>query len=391
MRVGPPRIFHRNGTAPDPVDDEVGSAPDLGRMATEEVGAVGVRGGRGAAGPAADDAGVWRQRGRPPAGSPLPEWAAAQAGLVTRAQCSRCGLGDEAVGWRIASGRWARVHPGVYLTTPGRNGWEVGAVAAFLRAASADADDAALAGEAAGFVLGVVSRPPATIEVVVPTDRRVVGTDGMTVRRTARFEEILDPLAYPWRTSAAVTVLDCAASRSDDGALAVVGRAVQRRVVTARSLAVELRARGRHPHGSLLREVLADVGDGAESAAEVRYVRDVERAHGLPAGTRQVSTRGGALHDTVYEGFATVVEVDGRLGHEAWSDRVRDGRRDRLAAGDGAFTCRVFWPDVAVTPCRTAREVGAVLRVRGWAGTPHPCRRRDCAVRHPGPDGGSSG
>ena len=87
------------------------------------------------------------------------------------------------------------------------------------------------------------------------------------------------------------------------------------------------------------------------------------------------------VHDTVYGEFDVVVEVDGRLGHETWEDRVRDRRRDRAAAGEGRFPTRVFWVDVAVSPCRTAAELGAVLGARGWAGHPRPCRRRRCAVR----------
>ena len=330
--------------------------------------------------------GVWQQRGRPVLGSAVAVWAGAQAGLVTRAQCLAAGLSDEALGWRVESGRWQRVHPGVYLTTPGRDGWEVAAVGAFLRAVSTDLDDAALAGDAAGFVLGVVSRQPSTIEVVVPGHRRVQECEGLSVRRTARFDEVLDPVSYPWRTSAPVTVLDCAGHRSPDGALAVVSRAVQRRLTSAGALAGELRARRRHPHGALLREVLADINEGAESAAEVRYVRDVERAHGLPVAVRQQPGRTGPhrFHDNVYDDFGVVVEVDGRLGHERWSDRVRDGRRDRSAAGEGRFTTRVFWPDVAVTPCRTAAELGAVLRARGWSEGPRPCRRRGCSVRASG-------
>ncbi len=142
-------------------------------------------------------------------------------------------------------------------------------------------------------------------------------------------------------------------------------------------------------------EVLDDIGDGAHSPAEIRYVRDVERAHGLPRAARQVPGRVGParIHDNVYDDFATVVEVDGRLGHERWSDRVRDGRRDRSAGREGRFTTRVFWPDVAMSPCDTAADIAAILRVRGWTGQPRHCRRRDCAVRRSGPPsmGGQTG
>jgi len=75
-----------------------------------------------------------------------------------------------------------------------------------------------------------------------------------------------------------------------------------------------------------------------------------------------------------------IVEVDGRLGHERWADRVRDGRRDRELLTGSKITTRVFFADVAVTPCRTAADIGAILRTRGWQGAPRRCRRPRCAV-----------
>ncbi|QIM21448.1 hypothetical protein G7075_10450 [Phycicoccus sp. HDW14] len=314
-------------------------------------------------------------------GSPVGAWSAAQFGLVTRAQASAAGMTSDAIEWKVASGRWTVAARGVYLTTPGRSGWEVRAGAAFLRVHSTHGlADAALVGSSAAFVLGLLPTSPAVVRVGIPHARRVEAPHGVSLHRMVRFDEVLDDLAYPWRTTVSVTVLDCAAEGDADAALALVARAVQRGLTTAERLDAELRARGRHRHGRLLRQVLGEVGDGAHSAAELRYVRDVETAHGLPRGRRQAAGNRGAVHDTEYEGFATIVEVDGRLGHERWADRVRDGRRDRGAAGRGAFTTRVFWPDVAVTPCRTAVEVGSVLRARGWLGSPRPCRRTGCVV-----------
>jgi very-short-patch-repair endonuclease len=131
----------------------------------------------------------------------------------------------------------------------------------------------------------------------------------------------------------------------------------------------------------LLRDVLADVDAGAHNTAEVRYVRDVERAHGLPVATRQRSAGGGSrVHDNVYEEYGLVVEVDGRLKHGGWDKRVRDGRRDRRALLSTGVTIRVFWGDVCGLRCHTAVEVGQILGARGWAGRPHPCRSSRCAV-----------
>ena len=89
---------------------------------------------------------------------------------------------------------------------------------------------------------------------------------------------------------------------------------------------------------------------------------------------------GGSVHDNDYADFGVVIEVDGRLGHEEWASRIKDGRRDRRLGGAGRFTNRVFWPDVAVTVCATAAEVGALLRARGWTGRPMTCGRPGCAA-----------
>ena len=133
----------------------------------------------------------------------------------------------------------------------------------------------------------------------------------------------------------------------------------------------------------MLRTVLQDVDDGAESGAEVLFIRDVERAHGLPTATRQAKSDRGSrrYHDNRYDPYRLLVEVDGQLGHEMWADRVRDGRRDRQVLAGDLTTTRVFWADVAVTPCATAAELAAILTRRGWTGRPRACRRRDCAVR----------
>jgi very-short-patch-repair endonuclease len=176
--------------------------------------------------------------------------------------------------------------------------------------------------------------------------------------------------------------MELAGRGTESDALSVVARAVQKELATPAELRREIRARGGHRYSRVLLPALSDVEHGAESGAEVLYVRDVERAHGLPRSVRQDPSDIGRrrFHDFAYEEFTLVVEVDGRLGHEAWSDRVRDGRRDRQLLTTSRLTARVFWTDVAVTPCDTAGEIGAILRSRGWAGAPHRCRRADCSL-----------
>jgi hypothetical protein len=84
----------------------------------------------------------------------------------------------------------------------------------------------------------------------------------------------------------------------------LITTAVQRRMTTARRLRRELDGRARQRHRALLLDLLFDVGVGAESPIELRYLRDVERPHGLPKGTRQQSRSGlPYLTDVDYEEY----------------------------------------------------------------------------------------
>ena len=306
-----------------------------------------------------------------------------QRDLLTRRQCLGAGLSAHAVDWRLATRRWVGLHEGVYLTRPGRDDWQTLALAALLRCSSGSpAADAAFRGRTAAHLWGLLPAPPSVLDIVVP-QRRQVRASGVRVTRSMRWDGFVDDRAYPWRTTVAATVLDVATHGTAADALSLVARAVQKELVSAAQLRQELTARGGHRHSRTLRGALADVDDGAQSGAELLYVRDVERAHGLPSSVSQSPSDVGRRrwHDHEYAPYRLIVEVDGRLGHEQWSDRVRDGRRDRLLLGCDRATTRVFWADVAVTPCHTALEIAAVLTARGWTGRVRPCRRAGCPVR----------
>ena len=313
----------------------------------------------------------------------LRQHANRQFDLLTRPQCLGAGMTDDALQWRVSSGRWVRMRAGVFLTKPGRVDWQVTATADLLGCLSgAPAADAAFCGRSAHYLWGLERKPPVITEVVVPYERAVASGPRLKVRRSVRWEDLVHDTAYPWRTTLPATLLDVAAQGSATDALATVARAVQKELVSVGQLRAELAARQGHRHSRVLGPALADVGDGAQSGAEVLYVRDVERAHGLPAATRQAPSDRGArrYHDNEYTQFGLIVEVDGRLGHEQWQDRVRDGRRDRQLLSTARATTRVFWADVAVMPCETAADIGAVLHARGWRGRLRRCRRSGCSV-----------
>jgi hypothetical protein len=101
----------------------------------------------------------------------------------------------------------------------------------------------------------------------------------------------------------------------------------------------------------------------------------VERPHGLPTAKRQRRVRRGksaAFRDVDYIDVATIVELDGRLGHEEAADRWADLDRDLSAMVAGELTLRVGWGQV-LDPCRLACVVGGILIARGWIPTLRGC------------------
>jgi len=162
-----------------------------------------------------------------------------------------------------------------------------------------------------------------------------------------------------------------------------IARAVSRDLVTVAVLRAALESRVRVRWRVWLTEAFDDSGDGVNSPLERRYVRDVERAHGLPKAQRQAPrTLVGKTHykDNWYAEYRVAVEVDGPAHHQgdrAEADRVRDNLN---LAADGVQTCRFGPVGVTERACESAALLATTLRRNGWTGTPHPCHRPGCAV-----------
>jgi hypothetical protein len=186
------------------------------------------------------------------------------------------------------------------------------------------------------------------------------------------------------RTRVEDTVLDLIAVASTfDQAYAWIARAVSRKLVTVSGLRAALAVRHRVRWRSWLNEALEDASDGVHSSLERRYVRDVERAHGLPKSEHQARRPLGTkthYRDNWYEAFRVVVEIDGPSYHQ--NEQVQlDKRRDNInLALDDVKTHRFGPVGVTERACETAALVAATLQRGGWQGSPHPCRRPGCTV-----------
>jgi len=297
--------------------------------------------------------------------------AGVQLGLLTREQCLGLGMTASALKWMVHAGCWQRVHLGVYATHVGPLDWRARVSAAVLYCG----DGAVASHSTAARLHGLVEQDPDVIEVLIPARRRVIRPDQIRLATCADISRRTAPSGWPTRTTVEDSVLDMAEQGDADNAIAWVSWACQRRRTTPERLADALDRRARHRWRKLLVDALGDVAAGVESALEHRYVKSVERPHGLPEARRQqVAILGGRRRrtDNEYEPFGVVVELDGRLGHEG-EGVFRDRIRDNSATVSGKASLRFGWVDVDARPCEVAQDVVLLLWSRGWRGELRRC------------------
>ena len=299
------------------------------------------------------------------------EIARRQSGAISRRQLLDAGLSAQLIKRRLGRGRWQQLYWGVYATFSGPPPRETLLWAAVLRAGPG----AVLSHLTAAELHGLIDSPAETIFVTIPSTRRAK-TPGIVIRMSRRVGEASQPSREPPRTSVEETVLDLVhLARTFDDACGWITRGCGRRLTTEKNLRAALAVRKKIRWRAELGDVLAAAGGGIHSVLEYRYLRDVERAHGLPRSRHQVRVvidGQPAYRDTYYEEYQLAVELDGRLAHPD-EERWRDSRRDNQAGTRGIQTTRYGWRDVYGHACETALLQARILRRRGWPGTPRPC------------------
>ncbi len=289
-----------------------------------------------------------------------------QAGVVARRQLLELGCTDVDIRRWVRRRELTRVHAGVFVNHTGPLTWVSRSwVAVQLYWPAALTHDS------------VVHRAGDVIHVAVRADRNVLTRAGISVHLLSRLDERVQWHLGPPRVRLEDAVLMmCAARHRRIDALALAADVCQRRRTTPERLLAELDRQPNLKHRAWLREVLLETAGGVRSALESGYLHRVERAHGLPRGTRQlreVTGRGVVYRDLVYEEYALVVELDGRVGHELSQDRWNDMDRDLVTAVEGRSTVRLGWRHVEEAACRTAAALGELLHRNGWRGVVRRC------------------
>jgi hypothetical protein len=301
----------------------------------------------------------------------LLQLAAMQAHVVTRDQAIGHGLSRHSISRLLESGAWGRLARGLFLTVPLEPSWDSLAWAGVLLGGQF----ARLGPESSGFLHQLLPEAPDPLDVLVPRKRRVeVDGPWQFIRETPGVRPARS-IQDPPRLTVESTVLDLANGRTAGEVVGLITTTVQRRLTTVRKLRRELDGRARHRHRALLCDLLFDVGVGAESPIELRYLRDVERPHGLPKGDRQQSRSGLPFQtDVDYKKFGLIVELDGRAAHDGVG-RFRDMDRDNRHALVDAVTLRYGSYDLTTRACGVAYQVYRVLAARGYLEAFLNCRR----------------
>lgn len=295
-----------------------------------------------------------------------------QSGVVARFQVLDAALTDNDIERLVRRRDLSVAHRGVYLAHTGTPTYLQREWIAVLAAWPA-----ALCGESA-----LPGHRPRRIEVAVEHGRTLKAPTGARVVRVVGLAQRVRP-THPPRVRVEHALIDVMTRHLTNGDVAAAFAALARVCFGGRTTPDRVRAtlatRARVSGRRMIEAMLDDLAAGACSVLERGYLLEVERAHGLPRGSRQSrSTASGrpTAQDVRYDAQGVIVELDGRSFHDTPEAYDRDAERDLAEkAACGAETVRVTYGLVFGTPCRTAEQVGRILQRRGWSGAPTRCER----------------
>lgn len=290
----------------------------------------------------------------------LRQLAQGQAGALSRTQVAAAGIRQPVIDRLVAEGEWRRIARGIYGLSPPT--WLQAAWSGLLIGGGRAVLGLAAAARLHGF--GDEGFP-----IEVYAGRAVACRD----QRWRFIDAVRTGRGSPRRTGREETVLELARTMTEDETVALVLKALGAGPVRPGRLR-QLAQSAPHRHRHLLTSLATDLAAGALSPLELRYLWDVERAHGLPGAVRQGSPSHTFRCDAWYEGFNLIVELDGRAYHRGVALGV-DLERDTRHQAQGVTTIRFTWEQVTRYPCHVAARVAGALRAGGWAGQAACCQK----------------
>lgn len=288
-----------------------------------------------------------------------PEAAAVQNAVFTAQQARDAGYSAKQVRHRLRSGQWTVVLGSVYAdrTAP------LTAVSLARAAALAAGTGASVSHVTSGVLWDLkVPRDPEA-HVIVDLQRRL-RIPGLRTHRIELAESEMAVLDGIPCTSLLRTMVDCLLWLPEEAGRTMAVDALRRGLVTVDELRAALRRTGqRHGLGRAW-SVIADIGGGAHSEAEVR-VHSLLRRGGVGGWTANeaVYDDDGLIGfvDLLFADAWVVVEIDGRAYHSDDLAFQRDRTRQNRLIRAGYRVLRFTWDDVVSRPDEVMGQVREAL------------------------------
>ncbi len=289
----------------------------------------------------------------------IDKWAAPRDGVLTLEEAVRGGLSPRQVRYRVRTGEWIKLYPGIYLVGRRDPDQRVS-----TRAAVAWAGTGAVAsGLTAAWWWGLRDWAPGAAEVTVPHARSRRFPPDVSLRRRDLDSVDLVVLRGLPVTALPLTVLDAAAALGNDSGRPLVDRVLQRRVSFAELHAAYCRSLGR-PGSPWLGQVLRQAADRASSQAERVLHRLLRRARigGWVANYPVVVAGIEYLLDVAVVEHRLAIEVDGWAWHSDVDRFTHDRRRQNALVLAGWTVLRFTWHDLTARPEAVIAQIRAALR-----------------------------
>ena len=284
------------------------------------------------------------------------EIAGGQRNLITLDQLAALGIGRNAIEHRLASGRWQRLHKGVYLIGPAPPTLSARAWAAVFSCG----EGSVLSHRTAAALWRLL---PAGDELHVSVAGRNPGVRrGVVVHRVIELaaDEITTSGDLPLTTPAR-TIWDLAATEPLRDVEAALAEARIHRLATDLQIKAVIQRAPTRPGAPTIRTLLeAEDDSGYTRSRAERRLRDLIGEANLerPLFNQPVL---GFVVDAVWPKQRLIVEVDGYTYHHHRTAFERDRRRDQQLIAAGYRVIRITWIQLRDRPIETIASIITAL------------------------------
>lgn len=295
--------------------------------------------------------------------------ATRQHGHITRRQALDAGMTASAIDRRLRSGRWIKVHSGVYRIAGVPLTWEGRAMAAALSSPA----PAVVSHACAAHLWGLEGfGPPGVIDITVERHEAGHPTRGVRIHESLAFHLIEArtrkgvPVPSPART-----LLDVCAVVDDDFAALRALDCIRRRSLASwhelwRCLVLHA-ARGRNGITRYRRIMIKRAGKRVPDQKIAAIVLDLILDHGLPEAVAEhwvAPNHKRYRIDLAYPELKIAIECDGKLGHLNDAAFESDPRKRNALELDGWMILQFTWARIRDEPAAVVQEIREAIALR---------------------------